>query len=135
MSRGLHWWLALVVGVSGYALGAGVLKPPSYTAAQATRGEATYVAACAQCHGMNLDDGQFAVPLKGPAFRNHWGGGGLDGPFNVMTTKMPPSNPGELPVETYADLLAFILSKNGVPSGDSELPADATELEQMAAPR
>lgn len=111
------------------------LPPPSYTAAQAQRGAAIYVVECASCHGENLDDGQFALPLKGPAFRQRWGAKGLDGPFTVMTQQMPPTNPGGLGPAAYADVLAFVLSKNGVAATTTELPADASLLKGMAAPR
>ena len=111
------------------------LAPPSYTAEQARRGGETYANECASCHGKHLDDGQFAVPLSGPAFKGHWGGGGLDGPFTVMTTMMPPSNPGGLGAPVYADVLAFILSNNGIAPSDRELPYDTDKLQGLAAPK
>jgi mono/diheme cytochrome c family protein len=123
------------VWMAGTAISQGALGAPTYTAAQAKRGEATYMGVCIECHGANLDDGQFAVPLKGPAFKNHWAGQGLDGPFNVMMTQMPPSNPGGLGANVYADVLAYILSKNGVAPGSAELPADADALKALAAPK
>ena len=43
-----------------------------FTELQAIRGEAAYRERCAGCHGPNLDDGQFAGPLKGAAFEAHW---------------------------------------------------------------
>jgi mono/diheme cytochrome c family protein len=123
-----------VLGLAGAAL-AQSLAAPSYTAAQAARGEAAYKANCLSCHGDQLDNGQFGAPLRGPAFTGHWGAGGLDGPWEVMSTMMPPDNPGSLPPATYAELMAFVLSKNGVPAGDKELPADGEQLKAMAAPR
>ena len=131
---------ALLIILAAGLLGLGTaalaqsLTAPTYTAAQARRGEAVYMAQCAACHGDQLDNGQFAAPLVGPAFEAHWGAGGLDGPFEVMTTQMPPTNPGALPAATYADLLAFVLSRNGLPAGDKELPADPERLKAMAAP-
>ena len=44
----------------------------AFTEQQATRGQAAYMESCAACHGPNLDDGQFAPPLKGAAFKAHW---------------------------------------------------------------
>lgn len=110
------------------------LKQPSYTSAQAERGAAIYAANCQECHGANLDDGEFAAPLKGPAFHQHWGAGGLDGPYNVMATQMPPTNPGSLPAQSYADVLAYVLSRNDVPAGSTELPPDSATLATMASP-
>ena len=47
---------------------------------------------------------------------------------------MPPSRPASLGDETYADLVAYILQVNGVPAGDTELPADLDALNQMMIP-
>ena len=44
---------------------------------------------------------------------------------------MPPSRPGELGDQTYADLVAYILSVNGLPAGEAELPADVSKLDAM----
>ena len=109
--------------------------PATFSAAQAQRGAAAYADNCAACHGDHLDDGQFAAPLKGPTFTAHFGSGGLDGPFNIMLTQMPPSNPGSLGAAVYADVLAYILSENGVDTSATDLPADADRLKGMATPR
>lgn len=111
-----------------------LLSVQSYTKAQAERGEAVYKANCAQCHGANLDDGQFATPLKGPAFAALWGGQGLDAPFDFMTAQMPPVAPGSLGTQAYADVLAYIISHNGIAEGEKELPTDPQILKQIAAP-
>ncbi len=37
----------------------------SFTAMQASRGRTAYGESCAACHGPNLNDGQFAPPVKG----------------------------------------------------------------------
>ena len=50
------------------------LSLPTYTSGQAALGKQTYDGACAACHGGNLDDGEFAPPLKGVDFRLRWGG-------------------------------------------------------------
>jgi mono/diheme cytochrome c family protein len=108
---------------------------PTYTATQAARGQAIYSANCAECHGKNLDDGEFAAALKGPQFAQHFGGHGLDMPYTIMTTQMPPTNPGSLPPQAYADVLAYVLSQNGVAANaDKELPADAAALKAMTLP-
>lgn len=113
---------------------AGGLAAPSFTTAQAQRGATLYSANCAECHGANLDDGQFATALKGPAFVALWGGKGLDAPFEFMSTQMPPTSPGVLGAQGYADVLAYILSANGIAPGDKELPADSPALKGLAAP-
>ena len=67
----------IVIAGSGFAIAyqvGGSLKAqslvaPSFTAAQPTAGQAAYAQNCASCHGANLDDGEFAPPLKGVEFR------------------------------------------------------------------
>jgi mono/diheme cytochrome c family protein len=57
---------ALVIGIqSPRSLNA---QSNNYTAAQASAGRAVYSQSCASCHGPNIDDGEFAPPLKAAAF-------------------------------------------------------------------
>ncbi len=111
------------------------LSAPSYTAQQAAHGQAVYIDQCQGCHGDALDNGEYAAPLRGPVFTAHWGGKGLDAPFDFMTQQMPPTNPGGLDASTYADVLAFILSKNGVAPSATPLPSTADKLKVLAAPK
>jgi hypothetical protein len=46
-------------------------------------------------------------------------------------TAMPQKDPGSLAPETYVDIVTFLLSKNGVPSGAAELPADLEALQAI----
>ena len=43
----------------------------------------------------------------------------------------PPEQPGKLSPQQNADVVAFILSVNGFPSGDRDLPPDAEPLKQI----
>ena len=108
--------------------------PVSYTAAQSDLGKAVYAKACASCHGENLDDGEFAPPLKGAPFMQKWGGKPADEVFTYMSTKMPPDRPNALGGETYAQVLAFVLSNNRIGPGTLALPSDATALKAMRIP-
>jgi hypothetical protein len=47
--------------------------------------------------------------------------------YNKAKT-MPPPNPGSLPDDTYADIVAYVLDFNGFESGDAELPVDSEAL-------
>ena len=98
------------------------LASPTFTAAQATRGKDTYAQSCASCHGANVDDGEFAPPLKGPDFRGRWGGKPVDAVFTEMSTRMPPAAPGSLGDDKYADVLAFLLQENAVAPAAIDLP-------------
>ena len=108
--------------------------PLGYTAAQAEQGQATYDEHCASCHGQNLDDGAYGVPLKGNDFRQKWGSRSAEPLFTYTSSKMPPARPGTLGDESYAQLLAFILQENGSRPGAREVPADPEALKAMAAP-
>ena len=92
-------------------------------AAQAAAGKTAYAQNCAGCHGDNLDDGQFAPPIKGTAFAAQWGGKTAGDLFNYISTKMPPSNAGGLGDAVYLQVAAFILQSNGVQPGESALAA------------
>jgi mono/diheme cytochrome c family protein len=49
-------------------------SPQRFDPAQSEMGRSDYTRNCAQCHGQNLDDGEFAPPLKGADFNAKWGG-------------------------------------------------------------
>ena len=109
---------------------------PTFTKAQAERGEAIYDKNCQDCHGPNLDDGEFGgAPLKGSWFRNHWGNGPVAALFAFTKSKMPPDRPGQFENDVYADAIAYILSANGYPAGDKELPASVEAQQQMSLKR
>jgi len=101
----------------------------SFTAAQAQRGLAEYKRSCLDCHGANLDDGEFGgPPLRGLSFESKYFGVTADALFGFMQAAMPPDRPGRLSAQTYADLTAYVLSKNGVQPGQTELPSDLEAL-------
>ncbi|HXA76512.1 MAG TPA: PQQ-binding-like beta-propeller repeat protein, partial [Candidatus Acidoferrales bacterium] len=96
---------------------------PSFTASQVKRGKAAYGGNCSSCHGANLDDGEFGPALKGAAFQKKWGDQPPTALFSYMFQKMPPSGPGTLDEQTYADLEAYLLQANGLEPGTTELTA------------
>ena len=111
-------------------------QPVAFTAAQAERGQTAYRGNCQDCHGAALDDGEFGgPPLKGGYFRGRWGSGNASVLFGMLSGAMPPDRPGQLSPQTYADLLAFILSRNGYPAGDKEFPIDPGAQQQMTLKR
>jgi mono/diheme cytochrome c family protein len=106
---------------------------PSFTQAQAERGEASYAHNCLDCHGSNLDNGEFGgPPLKGSSFARHWDAANVAALFGFMKAKMPPDRPGQLNDETYADLIAYILGENGFKPDGKELPADVNAQQAMS---
>jgi mono/diheme cytochrome c family protein len=123
-------------GTPATASGAGESAPVSFTADQVTRGSDTYAERCVQCHGDQLDNGEFGgAPLNGKYFKQHWGGGSVAALLAYMKAKMPPDRPGSLTDQTYADLAAFLLDANDYPKGDKELPPDTASQQKLSLKR
>ena len=101
---------------------------PSFTADQSKRGAQLYVDNCALCHGDALDDGQFAPPLKGQPHAAYWQGKSAGDLLSYMASAMPPTQPGGLGAQAYADIMAYLYEKQGVAPGSTELPADPAKL-------
>jgi alcohol dehydrogenase (cytochrome c) len=110
-------------------------QTPGFTAAQAQRGKEFYSANCAMCHGEQVDDGQFAPPLKGEPHVAYWKGKTAEDLLNYMAANMPPTQPGGLGAQAYADVYAYILQSAGAAPGDKELPADAAASKSNAPTR
>lgn len=129
------WFLiaaaAMVAAASATAQTAG----PTFTADQATQGTALYKANCAQCHGDNLNDGEFAPALKGATFHDNWGGKTVGELYTRIHTTMPPDQAGVIKPDEYAAVVAMILQTNGVAPGSAALPADDAKLAAMTIPK
>jgi mono/diheme cytochrome c family protein len=130
--------LAAALGVIGVAAAqqetssAPDLAAASFTAAQVDNGHAEYVTSCIDCHGPNLNDGEFGgPPLNGPAFQAKWFARPVGALIQYTHAAMPPDSPGRLPLGTYVEIIAYLLNANGVPAGQSELPADMSALNKL----
>jgi len=97
-----------------------------YTPEQAVRGASTYQQKCSVCHGPSLGGGG-GPALVGSSFWKDWGGRDLQKIWYFVHSRMPLTAPGELSVQDSADILAFILERNGVPYGTRALN-DTTDL-------
>ena len=106
-----------------------------FTEAQAERGRAAYDEHCAECHGEGLGGGEMAPGLTGVAFRFRWRGLKVADIYDSVQSTMPPEEPATLSDEAYIDMVAFLLSANGYPTGDRELTADSNLLEGIAVER
>ena len=116
--------------------GAGGTAPVSFTADQVGRGSDVYADRCVQCHGDQLDNGEFGgAPLNGKYFKQHWGSGSVAALIAYMKAKMPPDRPGSLTDQTYADLASFLLDANDYPKGDKELPPDTASQQKLSLQR
>ena len=120
----------LLAASSGWAQ-----EPEGYfTDVQAERGRALYRAACAACHGLDLEGGA-ASPLAGPRFAQRWnpgasksvsdfagwGSASVDDLYFIMRTTMPQGAVGSVSAEEHVDIIAYILQQNGYMPGEMEL--------------
>jgi S-disulfanyl-L-cysteine oxidoreductase SoxD len=102
-----------------------------YTQEQATRGHDLYIQSCAVCHGNGLEGGEEAPALAGGDFISNWNGLTAGDLFERMRATMPHNKPGSLTRETHGAILAYILSVNKYPAGQTELSSQAEVLKQI----
>ncbi len=94
-------------------------KSRVYSAAQATRGEALYMALCVSCHP--------PATYTGAVFLT-WQGRTLGELLAFLQDKMPKNDPGSMTAAEYADVMAYLLKLNKMPTGPRDLPSDAKVL-------
>jgi mono/diheme cytochrome c family protein len=105
----------------------------AYTAAQASRGKASYDANCARCHHNELI-GLNGPPLKGTQFLDRWREFNVKVLVDVLQSDMPLGNPGSLTQNAYIDIAAYILQANGLPTGQTELTAQTIPVTLLVGP-
>lgn len=97
--------------------------PTLFTRAQAAIGKTKFEDNCSQCHGPNLE-GRAGPALKGPNFASEEADFHVGDIFTIVTHNMPATQPGSLQHDDYVQIMAFILSQNGYPSGADKLTYD-----------
>ena len=98
-----------------------------YTAAQAATGKTTFAEKCSSCHNPEK--------FVGAEFTRAYGNRPLDQVSGSMA-EMPMDNPGSLTAEDYGALVAYILSMNKYPEGQTALEGTPEALKKiMVAPR
>ena len=102
-----------------------------YSAGQAARGQQTYQAQCASCHG-NAMEGTIGSPLVGENFLSSWSARPLTNLVDKIQKTMPFNLPASLSRQQSTDLAAYILQAGKFPAGQTEL-SDAM-LAQIAFP-
>lgn len=105
-----------------------------YTDAQAERGRSAYAQACASCHADDLRGKSTAPSLIEESFTFLWADLSVGDLFERTRMLMPSDRPSSLPSATYADIIAFVMSKNGFPAGSTELGTDVASLKQIVIP-
>jgi len=101
-----------------------------YMAPQADQGKVVYNQQCAVCHGDSLE-GKNGPTLVGPTFKENWNGLTADDLFEYIKTSMPRGQVGRLSREQTATIVAYLLTFNGFPAGQKELPSDAKALQNI----
>ena len=91
-----------------------------YTAAQAERGKKTFGEKCSGCHEPSR--------FSGDSFHEAWDGKPMKEIWDIASGTMPEDNPGSLKQQEYGDILAYFLSLNEYPTGDSELEGNAAAM-------
>lgn len=109
--------------------GNGVAPAPAaqggaFSEAQVLRGRSVFSRACADCH----TTGQFTA---GDGFQLDWKGRTFLEVIEQLRSTMPQNDPGVLTRREYLDILAFLLRENGVPTGDTDLPATDDALKSV----
>jgi mono/diheme cytochrome c family protein len=105
-----------------------------YTDAQADRGHTAYMQNCSRCHGVTLM-GTFEIPPLVGRIMPYYAGSSLNALFDYVSTSMPLDHPGSLSPAVNADVVAYILKSNDVPSGSKELTAAGAKAIQFDAAR
>jgi cytochrome c len=106
-----------------------------YTQTQAERGGQLYKRECSYCHrddlrGGFIDDGVGNAPALagsrafGSSFTERWMDLSVGEMVATIAETMPQAKPASLSLQSYVDIVTFLLSKNDVPPGNSELPTD-----------
>lgn len=93
-----------------------------YTDEQAKRGRNVYLGSCKSCHAPQSH--------TGATFNQFWRGKQLSDLFTFVSTKMPKNDPGSLSPEDAADVVAYLLKMNAMPTGPEEMWGDADSLKK-----
>jgi mono/diheme cytochrome c family protein len=100
-----------------------------YTPEQAANGARSYQKTCARCHGAKLQGGS-GPALAGRQFWQVYAGRKVSTLWSSVHTQMPMSAPGSVSATNSTNIMAFLLQKNGVPSGTVPLD-DTTDLSKV----
>ena len=112
--------ICLLVGQNVFAQDKTV-KDGVFTEAQVASGQIVYDSKCKTCHNMQF----YRDTLRS------WNNQPLLWLWESIMGTMPADNPGSLMLEEYTDVIAYILSENGFPTGDNELDPD-NGMEQIS---
>jgi alcohol dehydrogenase (cytochrome c) len=98
------------------------------TQAQIDRGRMIFDRNCASCHGKELQGAEFAPPLKGKLFGEHWSGRSVTELLEYIRRNMPPGGTQDINPAEYLPLVALLLNANGARVGERDLPENPDAL-------
>ena len=96
-----------------------VVAAISFTASQASAGQAVYAQSCAMCHGATLHGA--SAPSIAPSATLHT----IGAFYTFMSSRMPLTAPGSLSSTQYVNLMAYILEHNGYEDNGTPLTSSA----------
>ncbi|HEY4218763.1 MAG TPA: hypothetical protein VGM67_16590 [Gemmatimonadaceae bacterium] len=103
-----------------------------YADSQAAAGALQFTSnGCIKCHGMDLKGTDDGAALVGDEFFGDFEGSTLGALYDQIHDQMPPTRPKSLAPGNVVELIAFILSKNHFPSGNTALSTDTTRLNDI----
>jgi len=94
-----------------------------YSVPQAARGRAAHLEFCRECHPTS--------ELRGSDFDFRWRRQNAWQLYTEISRNMPEDEPGKLGSQTYADIIAYILSLNGYQQGTLDLEPTRAALERI----
>jgi len=112
---------ALSIGFAAWAGGRST-KDGVFTEEQVARGKLVYENSCQNCH--QADFYQERLPK--------WESQSVGALFESLSTTMPADNVGSLASSEYLDVLAYVFSITGSPTGNGELTTETMDTITVA---
>lgn len=110
--------IAVALGIVLFGVRHGVRADGTawFSSAQVASGGVAYAQNCAVCHGAQLQ-GAGAPALSGSTFDAQWNGKTVAVLYDFIHENMPLGKADSLPAQQYADITAYVLSRNGLAGG------------------
>jgi mono/diheme cytochrome c family protein len=135
----MAWLTTVVLAAAGVAEQDKTIWQGVYTQEEARRGEQVFNSNCSYCHREDLSGGFFdngdgrAPALAGSrafdsSFSERWKNLTVGDMVAAIAGTMPQPKPASLSLEAYVDVVSYLLLKNEVPAGQTELPLDVESL-------
>ena len=109
------------------------VSPPPGRAAQVAGGRQLALLQCAGCHGAALE-GRYGPALSGPHFQRIWRGRTAADLRAFIAASMPLGRGGTLTDAQTLELVAYLLSANGLPGDTPALTPEGLERVTLFGP-